>query len=108
MPSFPKNKKTEKNRVRECQSTTYIYSFLKNGKIFFKASSDTLITKGLCALLILAYENLPKNVIINNPPTFIKDLNLHNSLSPTRANGLSQIYLKMKEDAINLKTTVKD
>ena len=88
------------NKVDGCQSTTYLHTDYKDNVLLFKAESDALISAGLAALLIIAYNNLPPEVIINNPPLFIKDLNIHASLSPNRSNGLAQMYIRMKEDAL--------
>jgi cysteine desulfuration protein SufE len=100
LPILENKFKTPENKIEGCQSTTYIYSFFENGKIYFKANSDALISLGLAALLILAYDGQSPNVIINNPPEFIKDLGIHASLSLNRSNGLAQIYLRMKQDAL--------
>ena len=106
LPPFPIDKKTEKNRVKECQSNTYIYTYLENKTSFdktcFMATSDALITSGLCYILISKYNMQPYEVILKKPPLFIKKLNLYNFLSPTRSHGFLQIYLKMKEDIKNL------
>lgn len=87
------------NKINGCQSTTYIKSSYENGVMNFQAQSDALISSGLAALLILAYNNQPPEIVVNNPPEFINDLEIHTSLSINRANGFAQMYLKLKEDS---------
>ena len=92
------------NKVDGCQSTTYLHCIFDAGVLYFYAQSDALISSGLAALLILAYDGQPPEVIINNKPEFLSELNIHSSLSPNRANGLLQMYQKMREDALKYLT----
>lgn len=93
--------KTQKNKIDGCQSTTYLYSYLEKGAVCFMAESDALISSGLAALLIMAYNKLPPEIIVNNPPSFLNELDINASLSPNRANGLAQMYNRMKDDALS-------
>lgn len=99
LPPFPSSLKIKKNKVGGCQSITYISSKIKNNKIEFLATSDALISKGLAAILILAYKNVTPNVILNTIPQFLNELEIQKSLSPSRATGLLSMYEKMKEEA---------
>ena len=101
LPPLDPKYKTSKYLIIGCQSTTYLYSYLENDLIYFKADSNTLISKGLVALLILAYEGQKPEVIIKNKPTFLEELGINASLSPNRANGLHQMYKKMVENALS-------
>ena len=100
LPPLNPEFKSPINKIEGCQSTTYLHSFFENETLHFKAESDALISTGLAAILIMAYDNQPPEIIINNPPNFIYELGIHASLSPNRANGLAQIYLRMKQDAL--------
>lgn len=92
--------KTEENRVTGCQSLLYLHSELKDGKIFFYADSDALISKGLAALLIDFYNGSTPEEVLKVPPDFIEELDLPSALSPSRVNGLASLYLKMKQQAL--------
>lgn len=100
LPFFPNELKTPERIVRGCQSTLYLAAQTENGKLFFQADSDALISKGLAALLIAAYSGEPPETIIQFTPDFIGELGIAASLSPMRSNGLAQIYLRMKLEAI--------
>lgn len=100
LPPLAPEFKCENTKIDGCQSTTYLYSYLENEVLHFKAESDALISSGLAALLIMAYDRQKPEIIINNPPDFLHELGIHASLSPTRSNGLSQMYLRMKDDAL--------
>ncbi len=92
LSAFAKQDMNEENRVEGCQSTTYVKGELKNGKIYLKGCSDALISAGLAALLIKIYNEEPPEIILNQPPEFLKEINIQNILSPLRASGMGQMY----------------
>lgn len=94
--------KTESHIVKGCQSTTYLTCRKENDVAFFQGESDALISNGLLALLLLAYNQEPPEVILKCPPTFIDALGLASNLSPNRANGLFSMHLRMKQEALKL------
>ena len=92
--------KTDANLVTGCQSTTHLISYQKNGQIFFEADSDALISRGLAALITRVYSGLASETILKTPPDYLKELDIPASLTPSRANGLYNIHLKMKQEAL--------
>src|SRR3990167_3370413 len=55
LPPFPQDRKIPENIVSGCQSTIYLHTKLIDDHIFFEATADALISAGLVALLMLAY-----------------------------------------------------
>ncbi|MBX7067470.1 MAG: SufE family protein [Parachlamydiales bacterium] len=100
LAAYPNELKTPDRIVRGCQSTLYLSCKFENGKCFFQTDSDALISKGLAALLIIAYSGEAPEIVLKCPPEFISELGIAASLSPMRSNGLAQIYLKMKQEAL--------
>jgi cysteine desulfuration protein SufE len=92
--------KIPSNIVKGCQSTMYLSSHLREGKVIFEAASDALISSGLAALLIQVYSNEPPEVILKCPPTYLEEIGLNTSLTPSRSNGLYSIHLRMKQEAL--------
>lgn len=86
--------------VPGCQSLLYLYAEEKGGKLFFKAYSDALISMGLAQLLVEYYSGETYETILKSPPAFLDKLNISNSLTPSRVNGLYNIHLKMKQKAL--------
>ena len=97
---FSSARKVPENIVQGCQSIVYLYSFLKDGKMQFEAFSEALISSGLAALLIRTYQNESPETVLKCPPQFLEELGIPASLTPGRSNGLSSIYLLMKQDAL--------
>jgi cysteine desulfuration protein SufE len=88
------------NIVKGCQSTMYLRSFMQEGKVFFQAQSDALISAGLAAILMLVYSGETPETILKCSPDYLEELGINASLTPNRANGLYSIHLRMKQDAL--------
>ena len=100
LPPFPAESKCPENLVAGCQSSLYLTSRFIDGLVFFEAASDALISAGLAAILIAVYNGESPETLLKQPPQFLSDLNIFASLSPNRSNGLAQIHLRMKKDAL--------
>lgn len=99
-PQLDAQYKTPENKVHGCQSTMYLHSSFKNGKVYFEAESDALISSGLASILIMVYSGEAPETVIKCPPDYLEDLGISASLTPSRANGLYSIHLRMKQDAL--------
>ena len=102
IPPLNPEYKTEGNLVSGCQSKLYLHAEKKEGKIFFTAETDALISAGLAAVLIHIYSEEIIETILTKPPLFLQNLGIHASLSPNRSNGIFYIYLKMKQLSVKL------
>jgi cysteine desulfuration protein SufE len=101
LPPFPTALKTADRLVKGCQSQMYLATSFEEGKVQFQAQTDALISAGLAALLLAAYSDEPPVAILSCPPDFLEELGIHGSLSPSRSNGLSSLFLRMKQEALN-------
>lgn len=95
--------KVAENVIKGCQSTVWLHAEKKEGKIIYTADADAIITKGLIALLIYVLSNEDSDAILSADLKFIKEIGLHEHLSPTRSNGLLAMVKQMKLDALSLK-----
>lgn len=91
---------TEANIVKGCQSIVYLHSEIDDGKMYFSASSEALVSAGLAALLIKAYNGHSPEFVLKSKPTFLEELQIFSSLSPSRSNGLANMFLRMQQDAL--------
>ena len=92
--------KIPENIVKGCQSTMYLRSYLKGDRIFFEAESDALISSGLAAILVNVYSGETAETILKCPPDYLEEIGINASLTPSRANGLYSIHLRMKQEAL--------
>ncbi len=86
-PYDDKNK-TQSNLIQGCQSRVWLDAEYKEGKIYFTADSDAIITKGIIALLIRVFFGKTPDEILQTDLFFLDKIGLKENLSPTRANGL--------------------
>lgn len=101
LPKVSDQFKSPEYIVKGCQSIVYLGSNLKDGKVFYEAESEALISAGLAALLLYVYNGESPEAILKCPPTYLDELGIGASLTPNRANGLYSIHLKIKQDALN-------
>ena len=102
LPALTEDLHLEATKVKGCISEVYVLGILLNGKIQWKGYSDALITKGLLAFLIKGLNDLTPFEVASIDEKFIEMTGLSKSLTPSRANGFLNIFLKMKAQAKNL------
>ncbi len=100
LPPMTAEEKRPENIVKGCQSIVYLSACLIDGKMHFSAASEALISAGLTMLLIKVYNEESPETILKCPPLFLEELEIHASLTPGRSNGLSNIYLRLKQEAL--------
>ena len=99
-PDFPKDKMTDENFVRGCQSQVWFYSETKDdGRLRLYGTSDAAIVKGLMGLLLQVFDNQKPEDILSADLAFIKDIGFDQHLSVTRSNVLHQMIKSMKKAA---------
>lgn len=94
--------KTIDHLIKGCQSQVYLHSYWKDDCIVFETEADALISAGLAALLTQVYSSETPETILKCPPTYLDELGISTSLTPSRANGLYSIHLRMKQDALKM------
>ncbi len=105
LSEMKKEDKVEDNLVRGCQSQVWLKATEKNGKVYFEADSDAIISKGICALLVKVFNGQPALEIVKNNLSFIDKIGLKEHLSPNRSNGLVAMVKKIKAYALVYSTT---
>ncbi len=100
LPAIEEKDKTDENLIKGCQSRVWLKCDVKDGKLWFTADSDAIITKGIISLLIKVYNGETPKDILAAPPEFIKEIGLQENLSPTRANGLASMIERIKAYAV--------
>ncbi|HXS54709.1 MAG TPA: SufE family protein [Hanamia sp.] len=96
--------KVEENIIKGCQSTVWLTSDYKNGKVFYKADSDAIIVKGLISMLIKVLSGHKPDEILNAKLDFIRDIGMMTHLAQTRSNGLLSMVKQIKHYALAYKS----
>ena len=99
LKDYPEEAKTDEKLIKGCQSRVWLDYKVEDGKIFFNADSDAIITKGIISLLISLYSGRTAQEILSSDFSVVEKIGLKENLSPTRANGLVSMIAKIRDIA---------
>lgn len=95
--------KTRENKVEGCVSQVWVRAFFDEQRnVVYEADSDSLLTKGLAALLVQGLSGRPVPEILRISPDFALLLGLQQSLTPSRSNGFLNMLKLMQKKALHL------
>ena len=97
---YPEEKKTDDRLIKGSQSRVWLDYRMEEGRLYFNADSDAIITKGIISLLIGIYSGRTPQEIAGSDFSFIEKIGLKENLSPTRANGLASMIATIKTAAM--------
>ena len=99
LEAFPVELKTDDRLIKGCQSRVWLDVNIKDGRLWFLADSDAIITKGIISLLIRVYNGRAAKEIAEDNFDFVEKIGLRENLSPTRAGGLNSMIATIREEA---------
>jgi cysteine desulfuration protein SufE len=103
LPLISDEFKQDNYLIKGCQSQVWLHAKYHEGKVYFAADSDAIITKGIVNVLIKVLSGSTPDEIIETPLDYINTTGLKEHLSPTRANGLLAMIKQMKLYAMAFK-----
>jgi cysteine desulfuration protein SufE len=106
LPALDDKYKLEENKIKGCQSSVWLNSYEKDGKIYFEADSDSTFVKGEIALLIRVLNGQKPEDIVKTDLNFIDKIGLRQHIAVTRANGLANMIKQMKLYALGFQNKV--
>ncbi|CAM6125882.1 unnamed protein product [Calypogeia fissa] len=95
---------TKENKVEGCVSQVWVRPTLnvEEGTVSFEADSDSLLTKGLAALLVEGLSGATVQEVLKVNPDFIQMLGLKQSLTPSRSNGFLNMLKLMQKKTLQM------
>lgn len=98
LPALPAELQTQENIVEGCMSTVWMStSVADKGHLEIQADSDSIIVKGLIAVLLSFYWGMkPAEIVTSDVSVYLKKLGLNQHLSPQRRNGLFSMVKRLK------------
>lgn len=69
---YPDSSKTDDRLIKGCQSRVWLDYQMKDGKLWFTADSDAIITKGIISLLVSIYSGRTPEEIASSDFSFIE------------------------------------
>ena len=106
LPLIEDQYKREENLIRGCQARVWLHPEVKNGKIYFTADSDAIITKGLVSMVVRVLSDHTPAEIVAAELYFVDRIGLKEHLSMTRSNGLLSMIKQMKMYAVAMEKAV--
>ena len=99
LPEMPADLKTNENLVKGCQSSVWFATRCERDCLFIEADSDSLIIKGIVAILVQALSGQPADQIGQADLTLFDTLGLWRHLSSQRSNGVTSMMAHLKQSA---------
>ena len=97
LPPYPEDARDEDHLIKGCQSRVWLHARKEeDGRLYFEADSDAVITKGIISLLVDVYSGRTPDEIAGDDFGFLEEIGLKENLSPTRANGLVSMVATLK------------
>ena len=88
--------KVPENLIEGCQSKVWVVAELIDGKVNYRAESNTDIAGGIAAMLVDVLSEHTPQEILDAELYFVERIGLKEHLSPTRANGMLAMMKQMK------------
>ncbi len=99
MPPMKPEKKVDENLVKGCQSSVWFDVNCEDGNIVFEADSDSLVVKGMVAVLFKLFNHQPAKDVLDADLSLFEELGLWRHISSQRSNGLTAMIAHLKAEA---------
>ncbi|TAF32920.1 MAG: SufE family protein [Cytophagales bacterium] len=99
LPPFPSAFYTDAHLIKGCQSKVWLSASQEDGSMVYLADSESLLVKGLAAIMIKVLSRQKPQDILKADLSFIERIGLNNMLSMNRANGFASLIQNMQRAA---------
>ena len=96
LPLIDPQYKDDAHLIPGCQSQVWLHAEMSDGKLFFRADSDAIITKGIINLLIRVLSGHTPQEILASDLGYIDQIGIKEHPSPTRSNGLLSMIQQIR------------
>lgn len=101
LPPLPETDRTDANKVPGCAAQVWLASEANDGRLWFRADSDSALSKGNVALLLKLYSGrTPEQILGFEARAALDRLGLPQALTRQRANGLNSMVGRIREAAL--------
>ncbi|SFB31170.1 SufE family protein [Algoriphagus aquimarinus] len=104
LEEFPDNERVESNTIKGCQSKVWLIADEKDGKVHFKADSNTDVTKGLITLLLRVLNYRSPEEIIKAELNFVERIGMGSIIGSQRSNGFASMIKQIKLYALAIQS----
>lgn len=101
LEALPESDRIDANKVPGCAAQVWLASETKDGRLWFRADSDSALSKGNVALLLKLYSGrTPEQILGFDARAALDRLGLPQALTRQRANGLNSMVGRIREAAL--------
>ena len=98
---LPEADRTEANKVPGCAARVWLASGARDGRLWFRADSDSALSKGNVALLLKLYSGrTPGEILAFDARAALDRLGLPQALTRQRTNGLNSMVGRIRAAAV--------
>jgi cysteine desulfuration protein SufE len=95
-PALPAELKLDAFLIEGCTSNLWLIPSLEAGRCRFRCDADSLITKGVAALVCEFYDGANPAEVAATDADFLAAVGITQHLSPNRRNGLTNLVGKIR------------
>jgi cysteine desulfuration protein SufE len=96
---LPDSLRTDEHRVEGCLSRLWFVPALRDGRCHFQTDSDSVIVRGVAAILAECYNGCTPEEILAHDPAFLREVGITQHLTGNRRNALSRLWAEMQNFA---------
>jgi cysteine desulfuration protein SufE len=100
LEELPEELQTKDRLIEGCQSQVWLDASCEDGRMHYRADSDSVITKGMIALFVRVLNGQRPDDVLTADMSFVDQTGLKEHLAPTRANALNLMATQMKQRAL--------
>lgn len=97
LPPMSDRHKNDRTLVHGCQSKVWIYTAVRDGRLWLEGDSDTLILRGVLALLRQLFHGKPMEEVRQLEVTLFQKTELAATFTSDRNTGLQSILRRIQE-----------
>ncbi len=101
LEEFKEEDKIPSNIVHGCTSQVWLTYEIKDGKMFFRGTSDAIIVKGLVFMILKIFSDSTIEELKQIDMDVVHELKLSEVITPNRQSGVIGMIKKIKEYALN-------
>jgi cysteine desulfuration protein SufE len=101
LEEFKESDKTPENIVHGCTSQVWLTQEVKDGKMYFRGTSDAIIVKGLVYMILQIFSDSTIEELKQIDMDIVHELKLSEVITPNRQSGVIGMMKKIKEYAQN-------
>jgi len=96
LEELPVEHQIEKFLIKGCQSRAWLKPSFKEGRVYFQASSEAILVKGIIGILVKVYSGSTPEEVLSQNGDFLKTIGISEHLSMNRTNGLASMFKQIQ------------